>query len=186
MAEFKKLNSFGLVALLAIGVVGCGSSSTGGGGKKKSSMDAMAEQTAAQSAARKKQEEAAAAKAAADQQAAAAQPVEPEIQNVDANSMKKGQTLRDGSSLKAVFAARFWAEHQMILNNITHAMQLYYAEKGYYPKTQEQFMNEIIKPNEPATKLPELKEGWEYFYDPQDPLQLKMINKGGGDPKAIE
>lgn len=149
-------------------------------------MDAMADQLDAQNAARKKQEEAAAAKAAAEQQAAAAQPVEPEIRNVDANSMKKGQKLRDGGALKAVFAARFWAEHQLILDNVLYAMKLYQAEKGYYPKTQEQFMNEIIKPNEPATKLPELPDGWEYYYDPKDPLQLKMINKGGGDAKAIE
>lgn len=183
MSASRQLVGGGFAVFLFVAAIGCGSSNKNGG----MSMDEMADQMDAQNAVRKEQEAATAAKAAAEQQAAASQPVEPEIRNVDANSMKKGQKLREGGGyLRAVAGARFWAEHQMILNNITHAMQLYNAEKGYYPKTQEQFMSEIIKPNEPATKLPELPEGWEYFYDPNDPLQLKMVNKGGGDPKAVE
>jgi hypothetical protein len=175
----------GCVLLMALltSANGCGSSSSSSGG---SSMDEMAGAVDAQNAARQQEEAAAATKAAEAQKAAESQPVEPQIENVTAHSMKKGKKLEGGGYLSAVTGARFWAEHQLILDNILHAMQLYQAEHGFYPKTQEQFMKEIIEPNEPATKLPELPEGWEYFYDPKDPLQLKMINKGGGNPTAVE
>ncbi len=49
---------------------------------------------------------------------------------------------------------------------IPSAMKLYKAShnnKG--PKTQEEFMNVIIKEN--AVQLPELPAGDEYFYDPK-------------------
>ena len=184
------LNKFHVVVVLILcvaGVTGCeSSSSTSSGDSGGSSMDAMAGAMDAQEAARKKQEEEAAAKAAAEAQAAAALPVEPEIKDVTARSMKKGQKLQGGGYLRTVTGTRFWAEHQIILDNILHAMQLYQAEHGEYPKTQDEFMKRIIEPNEPATRLPELPEGWEYLYDPKDPLHLKMINKSGANPAAVE
>ena len=85
-----------------------------------------------------------------------------------------------------VTGTRFWAEHQLILDNILYATRLYEAEHGHYPKTQEEFMAKIIKPNEPSTRLPELPEGWEYFYDPKEPLVLKMKNTGAGQPGAVD
>ncbi len=172
----------GLTAVVVVGLVGCGSSSDGGG----ASMDQMANVVDAQKAERKQQEEAAARKAEEAKKAAASQPVQPQIEVVTAHSPKKGRLEEGGGYLKTVTGTRFWAEHQIILDNIRHAMDLYQAEHGAYPKTQEEFMREIIKPNEPATRLPELPDGWDYLYDPKEPLVLKMINKGGGNPSAVE
>ncbi len=176
-----------LATVLVTSAIGCGSSSesSGGGG---SSMDEMAAQLDAQDAARKQEEARLTAEKKAQEEAAAKAAAEapPEIRDVTAHSPKKGKSLEGGGYLSVVTGTRFWAEHQMILNNILHAMQLYNAEHGRYPKTQEEFMEKIIKPNEPTTRLPELPEGWEYFYDPQEPLVLKMKNTGTGQAGAVE
>lgn len=48
---------------------------------------------------------------------------------------------------------------------IPHALQLYKATNGHYPRTQEEFVNEILTPN--GVKLPELPQGHRYVYDPE-------------------
>jgi hypothetical protein len=96
---------------------------------------------------------------------AATEPAQPE--EFTANDPKRGKRSRGvGGYAGAVFGARFWAEHQMIINNIKHALDLYNAEHGNYPKTHEEFMEKIIDTNQIA--LPELDEGQEYIYDPED------------------
>jgi hypothetical protein len=164
---------------LAQVMLGCNS---GGAG-----MDEMASTVEAQKAVQQQEEAARKAEEARKAAAAAsAPPAEPQVEAVTAHSPKKGRSLEGGGYLSVVTGTRFWAEHQIILDNIHHAMQLYQAEHGEYPKTQEEFMQKIIKPNEPSTRLPELPEGWEYFYDPQEPLVLKMKNTGTGQPNAVQ
>ena len=175
----------GLVLVIAIGATGCDSSSSPGGG---ASMDELASAASAQQAAEQKmeQEKAEAERKAEEARRAAAPPPPPQIEVVTSHSPKKGRALEGGGYLSIVTGTRFWAEHQIILDNILYATRLWEAEHGRYPKTQEEFMREIIQANEPATSLPELPEGWEYYYDPQTPLELKMINRGGGEPEAIQ
>ena len=48
---------------------------------------------------------------------------------------------------------------------IPHAMDLYKATNGYFPKTHEEFKREILDANN--IKLPELKEGCRYEYNPE-------------------
>jgi len=179
-----------VVLVLCAGVAsqsGCDSSGSAGGGQGGgASMDQMAGAVSAQKAAEEKKKEEEKAEADRKAQAAAtANPPAPQIETVTSHSPKKGKSLEGGSYLSIVTGTRFWAEHQIILNNILHATKLWEAEHGRYPKTQEEFMSQIIKPNEPATALPELPEGWEYYYDPETPLELKMINRSGGEPNAI-
>ena len=52
---------------------------------------------------------------------------------------------------------------QTAINNIKHAVDLYQAEKGEYPRDYKQFMDEIIKANNIA--LPTLPYYQEYAYD---------------------
>lgn len=60
----------------------------------------------------------------------------------------------------------FQAKERIIFEiQIPGAMNLYAAEKGYKPKTQEDFMRDIIQAN--MIKLPELPAGHKYVYDPQ-------------------
>jgi hypothetical protein len=187
MAKRSQVGKLVILILLGIVIVGCDSStntkSDGGG----ASMGEMAAALDARRAADEKEQQRLEAERKAEEArlAAAAQP---QIEVVTSHSPKKGRSLEGGGYLSVVAGTRFWAEHQIILNHIRHAMELYRADKGEgsYPKTQEEFMREIIEPNLPATRLPELPEGWEYYYDPEEPLTLKMINKGGGDSAAID
>lgn len=182
-----KLPSWMLATVLTLSAIGCNSSSDSNS-EAGSSMDQMAAQMDVQAAERQKAEEKAAADKKAQDEAAAKAAAEapPQIEVVTAHSPKKGKSLEGGGYLSVVTGTRFWAEHQLILDNILYATRLYEAEHGHYPKTQEEFMEKIIKPNEPTTRLPELPEGWEYFYDPKEPLVLKMKNTGTGQPGAVD
>ncbi len=90
-----------------------------------------------------------------------------EPREVTANDPTKGKKSRQaGGYLGAVGHARFHAEHKMIFISIEHALNLYWATEGNYPKTHDEFMTKIIKFNQ--IQLPELDPGVEYIYDPED------------------
>ncbi|GIW93738.1 MAG: hypothetical protein KatS3mg110_1779 [Pirellulaceae bacterium] len=63
---------------------------------------------------------------------------------------------------RSLFAAR---ERMVFQVSIPHALQLFQAEKGYLPRSHEEFMREIIEYN--RIPLPELPPGHRYVYDPQ-------------------
>ncbi len=93
-----------------------------------------------------------------------------------ANDPVRGRRSRSvGGYAGAVFGARFWAEHQMIINSVTHALNLYWATNGEYPQSHDEFMEKIVKFNQ--IQLPELMDDQEYFYDPaqkQDGLLIRL------------
>lgn len=95
----------------------------------------------------------------------------------EAKDAKKGKKSRKaGGYLGAVAGARFYAEYEMVINSYKHALNLYWATNGEYPKTHEEFMDKIIKFNK--IQLPELESGDEYLYDPEDHL-LKIYRPEG-------
>jgi hypothetical protein len=61
----------------------------------------------------------------------------------------------------------FWRTKEMVAYRVQvpEALKLYKATNGYYPKTQEEFVREILTPN--GIKLPELPQGHFYVYDPE-------------------
>ena len=63
--------------------------------------------------------------------------------------------------------------------SITHAVNLYNAENGRYPKDYDEFMNEIIKKNN--IRLPVLPFGAKYQYDEAN-HQLVVV-KAEGQPR---
>jgi hypothetical protein len=73
----------------------------------------------------------------------------------------------------AVANSRFAAEYKMTMNNVTHALNLYWAPTGEYPKTHEEFMEKIIKENKIV--LPVLSDDREYIYVPEEPDPTKML-----------
>ena len=68
---------------------------------------------------------------------------------------------------------------QTSIDNIKHAMDLYQAETGAYPKDYPEFMEQIIKKNNIA--LPTLPYYQEYAYNAQD---RKLIILEYPDKKA--
>lgn len=88
----------------------------------------------------------------------------------------KGRRSRDaGGYLGAVAGSKFHAEYQMLINNTNHANQLFWAEHGDWPKSNEEFMEKIIKFNKLV--LPELEPQHEYIYVPEQGevgLQIRL------------
>ncbi len=80
---------------------------------------------------------------------------------------KQGRIIGDGGGPLTTPAAAFFKTKQKIVFEIQigQAMQLYRAEHEHPPKSHEEFMEKIIDFNRIA--LPELPEGHEYIYDPE-------------------
>jgi hypothetical protein len=83
---------------------------------------------------------------------------------------KKGKSLEDekgvGKMIVQPAVALFRFRQKAVFEiQIPHAMALYKASHGNFPKTQEEFDTKIIQANN--IQLPELEEGQRYVYDPQ-------------------
>jgi hypothetical protein len=62
--------------------------------------------------------------------------------------------------------SQYWGMREsMTFKNIEHAMNLYNATNGNYPRTHQEFMEQIIQPG--RISLPPLHDGETYFYDPE-------------------
>lgn len=95
------------------------------------------------------------------------QVVETERVTAEAGVGKEGQKLKGKEGVlitpvKALFSTK---QRVVFEIQIPQAMNLYKAEKGYPPKTEEEFMSRIIEFNK--INLPELPEGHRYVYDPE-------------------
>lgn len=64
---------------------------------------------------------------------------------------------------------------------IEHAVDLFNASEGRYPKDHEEFMTKIIKANN--IKLPVLPGGWKYAYDVPN-HKLEVVRPPGADPNG--
>ena len=67
--------------------------------------------------------------------------------------------------ISVVVGSQFRAEERITLGRVTQAMKQYRAIHGNYPKTDEEFFEEIIKAN--SISLPDLPAGQKYGYDPE-------------------
>jgi hypothetical protein len=59
----------------------------------------------------------------------------------------------------------FQAQERVIFLQVQQAIQLYEAEHGQKPKTEDEFMKQVIEANQ--IRLPQLPPGSKYKYDPQ-------------------
>lgn len=166
--NFRLNHCVAIIALLAI-CIGCGASAPEGPQSDMADLAEMLDEAPAKPPIEVKPDPPIPAPAAKE---------EPQV--VTAKTPKKGKSLHDqGTYLSAVGSARFRAEHQMILNQVKHALELYRAGpgEGNYPTSHEEFMDKVIKPN--LIALPELEEGYEYWYDAEDhQLKQRQIQSG--------
>ncbi len=90
-------------------------------------------------------------------------------QKADVGLSPKGQGYGGGLITEPISV--YFKAPQMIAFRIQipHAMNLYRAQHGHFPKTQEEFMEKIIKEN--GIQLPSLPPGARYVYDPQKAAQ---------------
>jgi hypothetical protein len=96
-------------------------------------------------------------------------PEKPAAVEVEREKAKQGVGKRGrgyGMGLVATpIATYFSIRERMAFNLVTQAMQLYVAEHNGPPKTQDEFMEKIIKANQ--IKLPDLRDGAKYVYLPE-------------------
>ena len=86
------------------------------------------------------------------------------------------------SIIAVPISTMFRVQDQLVLGQITQAMNLYQAEHGKFPATHEEFWERIIlannlQPNQPpgrSPRLPQLPDGQVYVYDPADGV-LKIL-----------
>jgi hypothetical protein len=70
-----------------------------------------------------------------------------------------------GSDMITMPVKAMWtAKEKIVLDQMHHALDLYKASQGHAPKTQQEFMDRIIKENH--LQLPTLPAGHRYVYDP--------------------
>ena len=77
---------------------------------------------------------------------------------------KKGRNY-GGGVVSEPIRAMFRTEQRMQLLQVRQALDLYKASNGYFPKTHEVFIKDIIEVN--SIQLPELPDGERYVYDPE-------------------
>jgi len=71
-----------------------------------------------------------------------------------------------GGPVTTPVAAYFAVQERVVFDiQIPHAVDLYKATEGHAPRTQDEFMRDIIAANQ--IRLPTLPEGHQYIYDPQ-------------------
>lgn len=81
------------------------------------------------------------------------------------------------SIITVPLATYFKAEEMAVFNiQIPHTMSLYQATTGEYPKTEEEFMTNIIEQNQIV--LPKLRSGDSYVYDvPTHTLMVRTVSR---------
>jgi hypothetical protein len=91
----------------------------------------------------------------------------PTYQKAEVGVGQKGRDYGGGALMKPITtpASAYWrAQERITFDQIQHSMDLYKAANGSAPKTQEEFMEKIIKEN--MLKLPQLPPGQRYVYLP--------------------
>jgi hypothetical protein len=144
-----------------------------------SEMERMATQLA-------QEEKDAKAKADAEAAAQAANPTPPaEEAPVRIGDSDKNREETYNPLLAAAHAYVF-AENRAIVMQHVSAVKLFHAEKGYYPKSHEDYVKQIV--DRELVILPKPDEGYEFWYRPEDPLNLwlRPVGSTGEDAPPPE
>jgi hypothetical protein len=95
---------------------------------------------------------------------------------------------KEGSNvlgLGTTMGAGITAKHEIFILTIAKELPVYAAQHNFeYPKTQEEFMEEVVKPALGGEPLPELQEDHEYCYVPSQPEAGLQIRLKPGSPKS--
>jgi hypothetical protein len=102
-----------------------------------------------------------------DEQKAKEQQPEEAHRSFEVGDGKKGHYEEFGriSIFQRTIGTMYRTQERLNMDMIKHAMNLYKAQYGNFPRTHEEFMTKIIGYNH--IKLPELKDGCRYEYNPQ-------------------
>jgi hypothetical protein len=100
-------------------------------------------------------------------------------------SRREAQQGTNVLGIGSTVAAGMYAKHQSIILAIDQALALYVPQHDFeYPKTQEEFMKDVVALALNGVPLPKLQEDHEYCYVPSQPeagLQIRLVP---GSPKS--
>lgn len=177
-------HSVPMAALLTAVALTLGCGDTGGSGGA-SDLEALAGQIDVQDQANEAAaQQAAKDRTAADAQAKADRLAGAEASAVSADDMQRGQKLKGGGYLSTTLRAGIVAEQKLNLFQVQHALNLYHATNGHYPKTHEDFMKDIIQFN--GIPLEPLQEPYEYWYNAEEGALYKRVKPEAADAAQAE
>lgn len=139
----------------------------------QSEMDRMAQQLEQESAAKQQADQADAAQQAA---APAAPPMEEPARIGDSDKNRE----ETSNPLLAAAHAYVFAENKATIWQHQSAIKNFHAEHGYYPKSHEEYVKKIVDTE--LVILPPPDEGYEYWYRPDDPMNIWLKPVGSGKP----
>ncbi|MEQ8846739.1 hypothetical protein [Botrimarina sp.] len=168
-----------VVALGGFALVGCGAGESSG----PSELDRMAQQL---------EQKVADERVAAEQQAVVATADEVQSLRAEADRLAneppspitdedyvRGSHLKRQDMLQTPIRAGIRAEQDLKSFSVEHALNLFMASEGRYPKDHEEFMEKIVEFNN--IQLEELKDPYEPWYDGESHTLMKRVT-----PEHIE
>lgn len=97
---------------------------------------------------------------------AGAAPQQPNMVQEKAQAGVTGKGAYGGPGIVTTpISTYFQIKEQLIFGQVQQAIEIYKATNGAKPKSQEEFMRDVIQAN--MIRLPELPAGHKYVYDPQ-------------------
>jgi hypothetical protein len=100
-------------------------------------------------------------------------------------SRREAQEGTNVLGIGSTVAAGMYAKHQGIILAIDQALALYVPQHDFeYPKTQEEFMKDVVALALNGVPLPKLQEDHEYCYVPSQPERGLQIRLVPGSPKS--
>jgi hypothetical protein len=95
---------------------------------------------------------------------------------------------REGSNiggLGTTIAGGMFAKHQMMIHAIDQSLALYVPQHNFeFPKTQDEFMKDVVELALNGQPLPTLQDDHEYCYVPSQPEEGLQIRLKPGSPKS--
>lgn len=178
MKSLCKSKTFCFGACVAL--AGCGGGEPSSGSSELDRMAQMLEQKADQDAAAAAEQAVAASKAEAERLRAEAERLANEAPSpITDDDYVRGSHLKRQDLLQTPIRAGIRAEQDLKSYSVDHALNLFMASEGRYPKDHDEFMEKIVEFNN--IELEKLKEPYEPWYDGESHTLMKRVQ-----PEAVE
>lgn len=154
---------------------GCGSSNSPSSSGGQSEMERMAQAMESENAAKQKATE------EADAVTQAPEPMPPVEEPARIGDSDKNREETSNPLLAAAHVYVF-AGNKAIIFQHQSAIKNFQATNGHFPKSHEEYVKEIV--DKELVILPPPDDGYEYWYRPEDPMQIWLRPVGSGDTVA--
>jgi hypothetical protein len=166
------------VAVLALAILGCGPSGATSNSGGQSEMDRMAQAMEDDAASREKSAQ------EAEAATQAAEPTPPPVEEADRIGDSDKNREETSNPLLAAGHVYTFAGNQATLLQHKSAVKNFQATNGHFPKSHEEYVKEIV--DKELVILPPPDEGYEYWYRPEDPMNIWVRPIGSTEAPPIQ